>query len=190
LPETSATSNPLKPIEFPFDERKALAAAAVLLKKASGEMRYFRLIKLIYIADRVSIAYRGHPIVGGFYVSMDNGPVNSQVFDLVKYGGEIWSTTIEKKNYDVRLIAEFDRGPLSNEEIALLHEVDDMLKKMDQWQIRDILHCLPEWKDPKGGSIPISPEEILRALELPEEKIEEIRQDIIEREYFDEIFGV
>jgi uncharacterized phage-associated protein len=180
------------PIKFPFDERRALDAAAVLLSHAGGRMRYLRLIKLLYLADRESIDRRGRPIVGGRYVSMDYGPVLSEVLTLVKRGerpGSVWSAAIRTEHYEVSLESKPDLGSISQEEIDLLIEAAEIYKKLDQWKLCDMTHGLPEWKDPKGSAIDISPEDILRALGRQGEEVEESRQAATERAFFEELFG-
>lgn len=185
----STTTPTSSPIRFAFDERKATAAAAVLLQAAGGKMRYIRLIKLLYLADRRSLDERARPIVGGRYVAMDYGPVLSEVLDKVKLGGEIWSTVIEKDGYEVRLTGTPDLGPLSREEVELLEMATKLYRKLDRWKIVDLTHALPEWRDPKGSAIDISTEDILAALGKSDEETEEARQDAVERAYFDKLFG-
>ena len=42
-----------------------------------------KLVKLIYLIDRMSLDRRGIPAVGGDYLSMRNGPVTSEVLDEI-----------------------------------------------------------------------------------------------------------
>lgn len=186
----TAAERALSPIRLSFDEKKATAAAGALLKHAGGRMRYLRLIKLLYLADRKSLDRTGRPIVGGRYVAMKYGPVLSDVLDLVKRGaGSTWSALIERDGFHVRLKGEPDLSPLSQFEIDLLREAAKLYEQLDQWKLTELTHGLPEWTDPGGSSKEISPEEILRALKKSDEEIEEARQDAIERAYFDELFG-
>lgn len=178
----------LQSIRFSFDERKARAAASFLLQRGGGKMRYLRLIKLLYLADREAIDRWRRPILGGRYVSMKYGPVLSEVLDLVRWGGPIWSDLIETEEYELKLRGEPDLGPLSDMEIELLEEADEFYKTLDQWKLCDLTHTLPEWKDPDGGAIDITPEEILDALDKGDEEVEEARQESHERAYFDELF--
>jgi uncharacterized phage-associated protein len=187
--EVVGTEQSARSLRFNFDERKALAAAAVLLEHAGGRMRYIRLIKLLYLADRESIDRRGRPIVGGRYVSMNYGPVLSEVLDLVKCGGSLWSEGVEKEGYEVHLKGTVNVGALSQEEIDLLREAAELYKQLDQWKLCDLTHSLPEWKDPKGSAIDIALDDILRALGKDDEEVEETHQEAAERAYFDELFG-
>ncbi len=45
-----------------FDEVRATQAAAVLLKLAGGQMNYTKLIKLLYLADKQTLARVGKPL--------------------------------------------------------------------------------------------------------------------------------
>ena len=47
---------------------------------------------------------------------------------------------------------------------------------MDRWKLRDFTHTLPEWEDPKGSSVPIRPEDILRAGSKSEEEIARLHE--------------
>ncbi len=77
-----------------FDEQKVTEAAAFLLELRGGRMHYIKLLKLLYLADRKAFAQWGIPISNDNYVAMDNGPVPSQTYNLVKEGGCIWSEFI------------------------------------------------------------------------------------------------
>lgn len=177
-----------------FDERKTAAAAAVLLKEASGAMRYFRLLKLLYLADRESWLKYNRPITGDCYFSMPHGPVLSETYDLIRRENSDgpWARTIELVGrYDLRLRTEApDIDALSEAEIEILREAYRLCETMSQWKLRDLMHTLPEWKDPEGSSKPIFPEEILEALGKTPEEIDEARQEAAENASFDELLGV
>jgi len=94
-------------MHFQFRFEKALQAAGVLLERAGGRMEYLRLLKLLYIADREMIAQELSPITGDRVVAMKNGPVLSQVYDLIKgtaaKSGE-WSCYVSTVNYVVAMV--------------------------------------------------------------------------------------
>ncbi len=171
-----------------FDERKTAAAAGVLLVEAGRKMKYLRLIKLLYFADRKSWERFGRPITGDDYVAMKLGPVLSHTFNLIRYPAESgpWAETIETiPDHIVALKAEPNLGSLSDAEIEILKEAHSLYSTIDQWKLsKEISHALPEWKDPGRSSNPIAPEDILRALEKDDEEIEEARQEAVESAYF------
>lgn len=182
MPEKQQRTSP--PIRFEFNEEKATAAAAVLLKPSGRRMSYFKLIKLLYLAERRSLQRYGRPICGDDYVAMNHGPVMSIIYNLIKEepgGQEFWLQHIRRQGYDVELVRDPGEGSLSEAETQILHEVFREYGHRDQWDIRDLTHAFPEWKDPKGSSTKISPEKILReGLSKSDDEIAAIAQETAE----------
>jgi uncharacterized phage-associated protein len=170
---------------FEFDERRAAAAAALLLKLDDGAMDYMRLLKLLYIAERRALERWGKPIIGDRYYALDQGPILSNTLDLCKYQSRgVWSEQIKRVGlWAVQLQAEPDLGPLSESEVALLEEVSRIYRDKDQWELSEETHKFPEWKPPRGSRVEILPEDILRALGKSTEEIAEALQESRERAY-------
>lgn len=188
--------NAMDPIRFSFDERKATATAAVFLREHGNRMPYMKLIKLMYFAERESLRRFGRPVFGDRYFSLPHGPVVSTVLDLIKREANpvdehrnLWSKFIQRQGYDVTLASAADLGCLSDAELEMLSEIATVFHALDQWQLRDLTHALPEFKDPSGSALPISAEDILRVLSKTDEEVEEVREDALERRHFDAIFG-
>jgi uncharacterized phage-associated protein len=152
-----------------FNERKATQAAARLLKLRGAEMSYMKLIKLLYLADRTALLRWGRPITTDSYVSLDRGPVLSRVLDLATDEGlpgqiSVWANHItEPEHYSVRLRADPGEDELSTAEVQLLDEVFRQHGAKSRWELVDLTHKLPEWKNPQGGAIPIQYRDILKA---------------------------
>lgn len=187
-----------EPIRFRFDERKATAAAALLLELAGGTMEYLRLLKLLYIADREALDALGRPITGDKFVSMKHGPVLSQTYNLIKRvvlpqlpgGGSPWVEHIEGVGrYRVHLKKHPGVGALSEAETAVLAKVFQLYRDHDVWTLRDETHTLPEWEDPGVSSKEIGVEEMLLVLGKSEADIDAVRQSAREAAQFDRLFG-
>jgi uncharacterized phage-associated protein len=150
-----------------FDEEKATQAAALFLKLRGGRMHYLKLIKLLYLTDRAALLDWGIPVTTDRYVSMDNGPVLSSVYGLITEDRPkpIWAQFVSAPmgEYEVELLKEAPTDRLSRAEERLIHEVFDRWGRLNRWDLVDYVHTLPEWKDPKGGSMPIHIREILKA---------------------------
>ena len=59
---------------------------------------------------------------------------------------------------------------------------------MNEWHLVNHTHKhLPEWKDPGKSVLPIQPEDILRAENIPDSEIEQIRTDAAELLFFDSL---
>jgi uncharacterized phage-associated protein len=171
-------------MRFPFNERKAAQAAAYLLKKHGGRLNYMKLIKLLYLADRMALVKRGYPITGDRMVSMPKGPVLSNILDLINWGQkrEENSTWLEyisaPEGYEVRVAnTSLDYDELSEGDRQILDEIDAEYGKIDQWSLVDLTHELPEWQDPRGSSIPLDPAEILRAVGRSEREIQVVAEN-------------
>src|SRR2546422_3039383 len=74
----------MKPMVLRFNERRATEAAARFLKLRGGRMSYLKLIKMLYFLDREALLWWGRPVTTDRYVSMDNGPVVSRIYDLIR----------------------------------------------------------------------------------------------------------
>ncbi len=176
---------------FRFNERKATAAAAFLLEQEGGTMDHMRLVKLLYLAERGSLARLGHPLVGDTYYSLDQGPILSRVLDLCKHKSSgPWAVQIERSGpWAVRLGTTPNLGPLSPAELTVLEDVAKAHRDRDQWELSTLMHGFAEWKDPSGSRIEIAPSEILAALGKTPEQIREILDDAATDAQFDAVFG-
>lgn len=171
-------------MRLPFNETKATQAAAHLLALRGGRMSYLKLIKLLYLADRTALLRWGRPITTDRYVSLDRGPVLSRVLDLATDGDEpgepsIWADHIgEPANYEVALKSDPGRDELSEAELAVLNEIFQAHGAKSRWELVDLTHTLPEWKNPQGSAIPISVRDILKAGGKTEIEIAAIEDEI------------
>ncbi len=180
-------------VRYKFQEQKTTEAASVLLQLQGGRMPYLKLLKLLYIADRIAIKEWERPITYDSYVSMDYGPVLSTTFDLIK-GNNIqsccWKETISRSGYEVYLKNGSPQiKKLSRAEIELIQRVNTNYGGIDRFSLSKITHEFPEYKDPKGSSIPISFEEILSALGYNQSDIERVDSELQEESDIVAVFG-
>lgn len=66
-----------------FNKEKSINA---LLYFASRVERsdFHKIFKLLYFSDRLHLAKYGTPITGDLYIAMDDGPVPSKIYDILK----------------------------------------------------------------------------------------------------------
>ena len=143
---------------FAFKFDKAIQAAAYLLRREpSREMNYMRLIKILYIADRESIRQTGRPITGDRVAAMKQGPVLSELLDLIK-GTHLdcpkWGSFVQRDTYNVRLVGEPGLANLSRFDIEMLERVAEERRSHDEWEMVEFTHKFPEWQKnaPEGDS--------------------------------------
>jgi uncharacterized phage-associated protein len=184
-------------MNFRFNIGKATEAACLLLERAGGRLNIMKLVKLLYLLDRLSLDRRGVPVAGGDYLSMRNGPVTSEVLDLINAGrlcGETdqrWEQCVsDRRNHDVQLERSPEREHLSDAEVALLDEIWQAHGDKDQWQLVDWCHAhCKEWTPLANGCAPIAVEQIGMALGKAPAQVQRLRQEAVELNQLDEIFA-
>jgi uncharacterized phage-associated protein len=175
-----------------FPVRKAAQVAAFFAAKAGGRINILRLTKLIYLADRASLAQREYPITGDDFVSMPFGPVNTYTYSLMRNEGQpekisIWQEYMGKRiKHEIsvkkpNLTPENDLKELSRSDVRLLNAVWDSFEDIsDQFELAEWTHkYCPEWQDPHGSSIPIPFATVFKKLDKkePTELSEAIRAE-------------
>ncbi len=132
-------------------------------------MSYMKLIKLLYLVDREALLRWGRPVTTDRYVSMDQGPVLSSILNLINEGHRpgapgVWPEYIsEPQGYEVALLKEAPADELSRAEEELIEEVFRDHGHKSRWELVELVHTLPEWRDPNGSAVPISYADILAA---------------------------
>jgi uncharacterized phage-associated protein len=150
-------------MKTPFDIAKAAQAAHFFITRERGEMEILKLVKLLYLADRLSFQRRRTAIVGGSYYSLPHGPITNEVLDLINggtpQGDSDWERLIsdraEHRVATVMPLSEYDA--LSASDLRLLEETWTSFGSQGKWELRDWTHqhC-EEWSDPQGGRVDIS----------------------------------
>lgn len=160
-----------------FDERKTTQLAAYFLQKNKGMLYLIKLMKLLYLADRESFRILGRPITLDKYVSMDNGPVLSQTYNLMtgaKPSTGYWSSMISDRaehKLSITDESEISTEALSESEMEIADGVFAEFGHKPRFDLCDMTHDFPEWDNPHGSSKPIHYEEILSAVGYSQEEI-------------------
>jgi uncharacterized phage-associated protein len=172
-------------MSLPFDEAKATQAAAAILRMRGGRMHYIKLIKLLYLVDREALLNWGTPVTTDHWVAMKNGPVGSNVLNLITEETRekpIWSRYISPpRDWIVELLAqdELPNDRLSRAEENLIKRVFDEYGHRNRWDLIDnVMHKLPEWTNPGGSSTPISVRDILESEHEDPEEIKAITREL------------
>ena len=170
-------------MRFRFDVHKTIAAVAFLIEHEGGQLDMFLGLKMLYLADRESLVRWGKTITGDSFVSMPKGPVLSEVYNLFKGVGDFdhqaeWDGCFsEKVNHSIHLLCPASVDLLSEREMEVLEEARQQVNRFAPWVVSRWLHeVCPEWQDPKGSSMPIEPELILRNAGRTDEEIQLIEE--------------
>ena len=111
-----------------FNEEKATELAACMLSWG-GSMKFIKLLKLIYLADREALDREGHSISTDRWVSMKHGPVPIQTYNLIHQEDDpdrhpVWNQYIENQaDYCIGLKKEMGINHLSEAERAVAEDV-------------------------------------------------------------------
>jgi hypothetical protein len=170
---------------FRLDINKAVAATAFLIQKAGGEHGMFVLLKTLYHADRSSLIKDHRTITGDNFVSMDKGPVLTEIYNFMKDRGDAANLAIWRKYfsegegaYGIKISQLPDLDYLSENEKQTLSDSFDIISSIDPRFISRWMHAsFPEWQDPHGSSIPIDPKIILRSQNVSESEILSIEEE-------------
>jgi uncharacterized phage-associated protein len=171
-----------------FPTRRAAQVAAFFALKSGGKINVLKATKLIYLADRLSMKRREHPITGDNLVSMPWGPVNSFTYSYMNGEAPIrkeeWGEFIgPRRNYDIPVAEKVDEASLdelSRSDLAILEDTWSEFKDIDRFDLAEWTHRFcPEWRDPHGSSLPIDFATVFQKLEKsnPVELAEEIQAE-------------
>lgn len=161
-----------------FDERRTAEAAAFLLYRGGGELPLIKLVKLLYLAERLSLQRFGEPITGDRLVSMPHGPVLSMTYDHINGalpsidgGWDTWiadraNNTVALRDESMIRSPEQDLLRLSDSDLEVLQEIWNQFGHWDRWALVRYTHsdACPEWEDPDGSSKPILYEVLFQKL--------------------------
>jgi uncharacterized phage-associated protein len=174
-----------------FSEIRVTQMAAYLLKKRGGRMAYIKLLKLLYLAERQAMAKWGESISGDLFVSMPQGPVLSQTYDLIKGDTQSpWNDLIKgEANYEVSLVHDIeaeDLDELCPAELKILDQIFEEFGHIPRFEIVKYTHdhCA-EWEDPRGSSYPIEPKSVFRAMGKNEHQVQKLLEKHNEQQQLD-----
>jgi uncharacterized phage-associated protein len=183
---------------FRFNPRKATEVAALLITKEGGNLKVMKLVKLVYLLDRLSITKRGIPVVGGVYYSLRNGPVTSELVDIINAGkladeaDSSWEQYIsDRAQHKITLRSE--APPIENlsaSEQTLIEQIYAEHGNKDQWALRNWCHqnC-GEWTPLEGGRERIYIEQIAQNVGKSDSEVRRISEEAMESNLLTSVFS-
>lgn len=163
-----------------FSEQKVAQMAAFFLARRGGHMSHMKLIKLLYLADRESMARYDVPMSDDVPCSMRNGPILSATLNLMNGNTrhDAWSAWISPiQNNEVRAqrqIRDWDElDELSRADLEVLEAVFRAHGHKERWELVEYTHTLPEWENPGNSSVAIDQARTFQALGCSEAQAQE-----------------
>jgi uncharacterized phage-associated protein len=71
-------------VEFTFNFPRSLAVLTYIASKNITDLSIYRLLKIVFLADRQHLLRYGRTITGDQYCALPDGPVPSRLYDLLK----------------------------------------------------------------------------------------------------------
>lgn len=148
-----------------FDVKKALQIILFFARKNSqqGEIEYTKVLKLLFLADKLFLKRYGTTISWDHYVAMRFWPVASSIFNVMKEPERFWdleesinaTIRINLETRTLKALKKTDIEYLSKLELDTLSEIFEIFGKYSYSKLIDICHGYDEWakhKDNIGSS--------------------------------------
>lgn len=112
-------------------------------KSHNGSINRLKLIKLLWLADRIHLNRYGRFILRDKYKALPHGPVPSATLDIANQPIENFITV---EGYNLISEAQFDSKYFSKSDLRVLNEVWEKYGELSQYELRDFSHKFPEWQ--------------------------------------------
>lgn len=125
-------------------KNKKIINSILFFANQSNEAKIGRLklMKLLWLADRVHLNKYGRLILKDSYNALPHGPVPSNAMNYSKYS---ISDYFDVDNYQINAIKSFDSGCFSKSDIEVLEYVWKKFGHLTAAQLRNFSHKFPEW---------------------------------------------
>jgi len=149
-------------VSFRVNQEKAVEALVYLASKRPG-IDVFHVCKVIFYADVTHFRKYGRPITGDTYCAMDEGPVPSLVYDIMKQN-RFHAGLIKHANARIRIgktvqgwatlegaKGEFESGRFSRTDLECLDKAIAKYADMPFKDLWDLVHQEPAYKAKYAG---------------------------------------
>ncbi len=160
-----------------FEPKKIIQIITYLLSLNNNKLNLLKLMKELYLIDRLSISERDTSLSGDTYVSMSHGPVLSITLNLIRDDFfKRYIKQIPAKYFpDIELTKSAGEDLLSAKDKEYINSVSSKFAKYSPRQLEEYTHKLKEWVDPLGSSIKIRYRDIMKALGKSDEEIKQAK---------------
>lgn len=167
-------------IRFQFNESKAIEALAYVAEQWPG-ITPFYVSKVLFFADRDHLRDYGRPVIGDVYIAMDNGPVPSRIYDMIKGKLDFFADPhavhealrVDKNGNYPKVFAKrkVDLDQFSETDIAALRKAIEFCRGKSFSYLSGLTHQEEAWASaPRDGAMSLE-------LLVPEEMREEVREN-------------
>ena len=135
-------------IKFNFNKQKAIEAVLYFLNTNKEKtLTVMHLLKFLYYSDKYHLEKYDRPVLGDIYYAMENGPVASNVYDMLKSSCDDFKSTGWGKNSKVTACRNANLDYFSDTDIEAFQYVLDTYKNFNPEQMSKETHKTKAWKN-------------------------------------------
>ena len=191
-------------VEFKFDFPRTLAAITYIASRGVPELTTYKILKIIFLADKYHLVRYGRTITGDKYCALPDGPVPSLIYDIFRKQVLRKPFTAEGKkileNIDVdkspkhpvfKAIKPYDPADLSKSNIGALDKAITQFGHYNYDQLRKLTHDMAAfdraWKAKKMfRDAPMKFEDFF---EDDHDAVEGAKAEMIENDHLRKVFA-
>lgn len=143
----------MRALRFKMDWQKAIEAVQFLATIHPGITPYY-IAKVFYYADKEHLSDWGRSICGDLYVAMENGPVPSNIYSLVKRDPFLeddiiadFDRIIKREDRHIYAIIPHKQKVLSGSDMDYLASAEGKYSRMHFLTLRDLVHRERAWRE-------------------------------------------
>lgn len=126
-----------------ISEKKIINAIIFFASKSpENKINRLKLVKLLWLADRIHLNKYGRSILRDNYSALPHGPVPSKTLTITR---TVADGSLVSSCHDVLAINPFDMRFFSESDIEVMNYVWSKYGQMTQFELRDLSHKFPEW---------------------------------------------
>lgn len=155
-------------IEFEFDNQKAIEVILYIANRRK-DPTIRDILKLIYLADKTSLENYGRFVTGDRYFAMEQGPVASNTYDILKEArsSNDFGFLVEHR-FHLKPLRDADTDELSESDIFCLDQIIQAFGHFPSWKLLEEAHddtWENIWQTATAKSVPIPVEGIIQLFE-------------------------
>ncbi len=137
-----------------FNFKKSVQSLNYFAIAEGGKANKMKVLKLIWLADRVHLRRYGRPILNDTYFALNYGPVASNTKDFLEATSFLSAGELEYRNnfiaeesrYNYASTAKCETEIFSETDKKVLREIKDNFIILKPFQLSELSHLYPEWK--------------------------------------------
>jgi len=126
-----------------LQQKQVQAILFFTLKSPDNKINRLKLMKFLWLADRIHLNQYGRMILQDDYCALPHGPVPSRTMDISKESVE---NVFSVHNYTIEAEDQFNPRFFSKSDLEVFEEVWNRFGSMSDIVLRDYSHLFPEWK--------------------------------------------